>query len=352
MNLVAKEYVACRTNGTGVLILSEMAGAAKELGEAILVNPNHQGEVASAIEQAMKMPKAEQIRRNRLMQARLRNYDVFRWTNGFLKSLEEIKSLQQSMETRYLGAAIRDEAAGAYRGGSLRLILLDYDGTLVPFASHPMLASPDAPLLEILTGLASDPRTHGYIISGRDRAVLEEWFDDTGIGLIAEHGAWIREPGGEWTPLKPMHSAWKARLFPILQMYADRLPESFLEEKEFSIAWHYRRADPEQGRQRAKELIDDIVAFTANFDVQVLEGKKVVEIRNAGVNKGSAGNFLEEKFKPEFTMAFGDDLTDEDLFRNLSESAMTVKVGGGSSFARYYLGDHLEVRNTLRAMLG
>ena len=350
MNLVAKEYLACRTAGTGVLILSEMAGAAKELGEAILVNPNHQGEISRAIAEALQMPKGEQIRRNRLMQARLRKYDVFHWTSSFLQAMDDVQALQRDMETVFLGPDLKEKFAREFHASHLRLVLLDYDGTLVPFASHPLQARPDPPLLHLLSKLSADPRTHAYIISGRDRAILDEWFESTGIGLIAEHGAWLKEPGGEWAPLKPMHSAWKTRLLPMLRMYADRLPESFLEEKEYSIAWHYRKADPEQGRQRAKELIDDIVSFTANFDIQVLEGKRVVEIRNAGVNKGAAGVHLEAMLKPDFLLAMGDDLTDEDLFRQLPRETLTVKVGLESSFARYHLGEHLEARSLLEAL--
>src|SRR5207253_8337283 len=75
----------------------------------------------------------------------------------------------------------------------------------------------------------------------------------------------------------------------VLEMFTDRLPGSFVEEKEFSYAWHYRAADPEQGPIRAKELLDDLVDFTASIDVQVLQGSKVIEVKSAGVNKGTAG---------------------------------------------------------------
>ena len=108
------------------------------------------------------------------------------------------------------------------------------------------------------------------------------------ISLIAEHGVWLRNKNSDWRMLKAMTADWKERVRPILQLYVDRLPGALLEEKEFSLAWHYRRADPEQASLRAKELLDDLAGYTRNIDVQVFEGNKVIEVRNSGVNKGTA----------------------------------------------------------------
>ncbi len=176
-----------------------------------------------------------------------------------------------------------------YRSASRRALLLDYDGTLVSFASEPKLAPPDAELIETLTALGSDPANQVTIISGRPRRTLEEWFGKLPISLVAEHGVWLRNKNSDWRMLKTMTADWKDRVRPIFQLYVDRLPGALLEEKEFSLAWHYRRADPEQASQRAKELIDDLAGYTRNIDVQVFEGNKVIEIRNSGVNKGTAG---------------------------------------------------------------
>ena len=177
------------------------------------------------------------------------------------------------------------------------------------------------------------------------------------MGLIAEHGAWIREPGSTgsgprsaaseaagWELIKPLSHSWKAQLLPRLRLYADRVPGSFVEEKEFSLAWHYRKADPELGAYRAKELIDDLVQFTANFDVQILEGKKVVEIRNSGVNKGMAALHCQKLYRPEFFLAIGDDQTDEDLFKAMPDDSYTIRVGLSISYADYCLQNYQEVQ--------
>ena len=150
--------------------------------------------------------------------------------------------------------------------------------------------------------------------------------------------------------LKAMTADWKERVRPILQLYVDRLPGALLEEKEFSLAWHYRRADPEQASQRAKELVDDLAGYTRNIDVQVFEGNKVIEIRNAGVNKGSAAMEWLTNYSPDFILGIGDDWTDEDLFRALPPAAFSVRVGVANTGARYYLGNPAAVRRMLREL--
>jgi len=348
MNLVAKEYLASKPDGDGVLILSEMAGAARELGEALQINPNHKDEIAEALEQALALSTEEQVRATRFMQDRLRRYDAQRWADNFLSTLKRVKERQGALETRHLARDARHQVIRQFKQAKRRLILLDYDGTLVPFAPEPHLATPDPALLDTIRSLAADPGSELYLISGRDRHVLEKWFGDISLGLIAEHGAWIRNVDQEWELLKPLAHSWKEQLRPLLCSYVDRVPGSLLEEKEYSLAWHYRRADPELGASRAKELVDDMVSYTANFDVQVLEGKKVVEVRNSGVNKGVAAMHCVARREPDLILAAGDDQTDEDLFRTLPEQAVTVRVGAVPSRAAFHVADHREMRRLLR----
>ena len=138
---------------------------------------------------------------------------------------------------------------------------------------------------------------------------------------------------------------------PILQLYVDRLPGALLEEKEFSLAWHYRRADPEQAPVRAKELLDDLADYTRNIDVQVLEGKKVIEVRNGGVHKGAAAMEWLVDPVPDFILGAGDDWTDEDLFRALPSRACSVRVGVDMTAAKFFLKNHGAVRRVLRELI-
>lgn len=335
MNLIAKEYLAARTDGTGVLILSELAGAARELGEAIQVNPNNRQEIADALRAALEMPVEEQIRRNGPMRARLERNDVNRWADQFLEVLAEHRKRQKMLNARVLSPSQRERIVREFAAAKRRLVLLDYDGTLVPFAAVPHQARPGRDVLAPLERLGNQTGTEAVLISGRDKSTVERWFGAVPVHLVAEHGIWIRPRGDAWSLLKPLTAEWTGKLLPLLERAVDRVPDSMVEEKGFSIAWHYRGADPELGELRAKELVDDLVDFTANYDVQVLHGNKVVEVRPSGVNKGTAALVWLGKGPWDFILAAGDDTTDEDLFRVLPAGAHSLRVGIAASRARF-----------------
>jgi trehalose 6-phosphate synthase/phosphatase len=351
MNLIAKEFIATKTDGKGVLILSEMAGASKEAREAIIINPNDIEEIAEALKDALDMPEELQVRCNRTIQARLRRHDVIHWADDFLRALESLKEEQKKMDARMLGPSSKERIFRDFRESKKKLLLLDYDGTLVPIVNHPKNAMPTEELKILLKLLAQQPGMESVLISGRDRNVLQNWFGGLGVNLVAEHGVWVREKNEDWKMLKPLNNEWKPKILPLLEMYTDRLPGSFIEEKEFSIAWHYRMADPERASIIAKELVDDLVNFTANIDVQVLQGNKVVEARNAGLNKGDAGLYWTTKDEYDFILAAGDDLTDEDLFKALPEAAYTIKVGNTQSYAKFNLYNHTELIKLLQELI-
>ena len=353
MNLVAKEYVATRRDRTGVLVLSEMAGAAKELPEAIIINPNNREEVAGALKMALEMDREEQVRRNTIMQNRLRRHDVTSWASDFLIELLSAKDVDDPSPVKSFSVSTRAKLIQHYRRSTRRLLVLDYDGTLVPFSTAPDLAKPSQALLRILSSLAADRKNDVVLATGRDRATLDRWFDGIGLGFAAEHGVWIKQSDGAWTLLKPLEVDWKERISPILETYADRLPGAFVEEKEFSLAWHYRAADVEQGRAVARELTDYLAAFTANIDVQVLRGSKVIEIRNPGINKGCAVQLWLSRNNFDFILAIGDDSTDEDTFSILPPHAYSFRLGGTSrTHARYSLCDPSEVGQLLDELAG
>jgi len=350
MNLIAKEYVASRNDGTGVLILSEMAGAAKELGEAIIINPNDRQEIGQALKAALEMPVDEQKKRMQAMRNRLRRYDVIKWGNEFIGELSNLKAQQRRFEARLLGHQL-ESLLQDYKTARRRLLLFDYDGTLVPFNHAPQAAEPSNELIETLRLLSSDPGNELVIISGRDRKILDKWFGSLGVGLVAEHGVWLKRKNEGWMMIAPLTNNWKSKLLPLMEMYVDRLPGSFIEEKEFSIAWHYRPCDPELASLRAKELVDYLVDFTSNINLQVLHGNKVVEVRCSGVNKGTAALAWLKNDKFDFILAIGDDWTDEDMFKVLPEKAYSIRVGISSTYARFNLYSYRDVIKLLK-MLG
>ena len=349
MNLVAKEYIAA-SHDHGVLILSELAGAAIEMGEAILVNPLDTAETADAINQALTMPPLEQKRRLSVMRKRLHDYDVLAWVNDFLGQLAEVKAQQRQEHSKFLSPGTRKNIVGSYRKANHRSLLLDYDGTLVPFARNPREAIPDAELLALLTKLGTSENTSLTIISGRDAETLEEWFGDIPVNLVAEHGATIRRVGKSWTSARTIDQSWKPILRPTLEMFVKRCPRSFIEEKNHTLAWHYRNVDPELGFTRSRELLDSLYHLVRNGQLQVIDGNKVIEIRMAGIDKGVAARRIIERTESDFILVVGDDKTDEDMFKALAGQSTTIKVGSGHSAAQYSLSHHSEVLNLLREL--
>src|SRR5690606_16566167 len=176
MNRVCKEYVASRTNNDGVLILSEMAGAAKELADAEIVNPNNIGEIYRAVIDALNMPEEEQQRRMKAMRDIVKKFNVKHWVKIYMDRLKEVKQMQDSMQTKYVGAAIKEQIENRYTDSSKRVIFLDYDGTLVGFNVNIDMAYPDEELLQIVRSLTADPHNQVVIISGRNYETLEKWF--------------------------------------------------------------------------------------------------------------------------------------------------------------------------------
>ncbi|MFN0292673.1 bifunctional alpha,alpha-trehalose-phosphate synthase (UDP-forming)/trehalose-phosphatase [Pedobacter helvus] len=351
MNLVSKEYVASRRDDTGVLILSEMAGASKELNDAIIVNPNNIGDIMNAIVEALTMPVEEQKRRMQLMRALVSKFNVKRWVSNFLSRMDDTKLLQHSLKTKHAVNKVRQGIISRYTATQNRIIFLDYDGTLVGFKGNIDDASPDEELITLLKNLIKDPHNKVVIISGRKHETLQRWFGDLNLGIIAEHGAWQKKPDEEWHSLPMLNDLWKTEITSILDTYTDRTPGSFIEEKSFSLVWHYRKSESGLGELRANEIINNLRVLAADKGLQIMPGNKIVEFRNMEVNKGKAAlNWMHET-DYDFILAMGDDHTDEDIFKAMPNNGITIKVGSEVSEAKFYLNDHEEVRELLQSIL-
>ncbi|MCF8253196.1 MAG: bifunctional alpha,alpha-trehalose-phosphate synthase (UDP-forming)/trehalose-phosphatase [Bacteroidia bacterium] len=351
MNLVAKEYIASRANQDGVIILSEMAGVAKEMGEAIIINPNNEEEIADAIFTAANMPIEEQKTRISQLQKRLKRYDLFKWTSEFLKSIEKVKLLQQDFYAKKITAQLEDEIKKQFTNAAHSVLFLDYDGTLSSFKNNPSMAYPDEELKELVFGLTQTPNTTIVIISGRDKETLGDWFSNFKVNIIAEHGVWIREIGGDWEMPVFASKTWMDSIRPLLESFVDNTPGTFIEEKNFSLVWHFRKAEPEQGEGRALALKEELLNLIGNQNIEIMEGNKVIEVKNGGINKGFAANRFLLAHPADFIMAIGDDWTDEFMFKELPQTAITIKVGVKRTNANFKLESVASVRAFLRNLI-
>ncbi|MCF8219598.1 MAG: bifunctional alpha,alpha-trehalose-phosphate synthase (UDP-forming)/trehalose-phosphatase [Bacteroidales bacterium] len=337
MNLIAKEYMACRINHKGVLILSEMAGAVKELGESIVVNPNDIPSIANAIDEAIHMPEDLQVKSNKIMMERLKRYNVEHWAQDFMDSWFEIKQLQEDQKTYKIHPLNIESINRQYIKSNKRLLILDYDGTLVPFKKEPQNAIITQETKKLLENINDQENTDVFIFSERDRGFLNEVFSDTNLGLIAEHGVCLRYPGGKWEQMFHFDDEWKPEIRDIFQLYTDRTPGSFIEEKSSSLAWHYRKADPDLGNKRAWELNDSLRDLLSNQNIEVNEGKKVLEVKQSVVNKGLTAEMLMQQKDYDFILAMGDDWSDENTFQTIEDHGISVKIGLEQTQAHYFI---------------
>ncbi|RYL93276.1 bifunctional alpha,alpha-trehalose-phosphate synthase (UDP-forming)/trehalose-phosphatase [Sporolactobacillus sp. THM19-2] len=347
MNLVAKEYTASRTDLQGMLVISETAGAARELGEAVIVNPYDYNAVAAGIKTAMEMPAEEKASRNKIMQERLKRYNIHFWVRTFLGTLKQVTSQPDIIAAKNLDQD-HSLVVNAYRQAKKRVLFLDYDGTLVGFAQTPELAKPDAELRELLRTLAEDPKNTIVINSGRDKSSLEQWFPESNLHLVSAHGLWVRHPNQKWKMTVPLQNEWKKAIRPILQMNADRMPGSFIEEKEYSLAWHYRLCEPDAIDLWLPTIKANLMNLTSSLNLRILQGKKVLEIKDNRVSKGSVTPLFLRGKHYDFVFGVGDDQTDEDLFASLPKNAFSVKVGIDETRAAYRLKSWHAVRALLR----
>lgn len=348
MNLVAKEYIATRTDKTGVLILSEMAGSANEMNESLLINPNNFEQIADAIHQAINMPIEEQKERNDILQKRLARYNVEKWANDFMTSLKNQKEKSHAFVSKKLSTHLMNSIFKEYKQSKKRLLFIDYDGTLANFHNDPQKASPDEELYLLLDEISAQENTDMFLISGRDKETFTKWFLHKKYSMIVEHGVWISKNGTEFSMLENVKKDWMEKILPVLESFVDRTPGSFIEEKNYSLAWHYRKTDPDFGQKRASELNTVLTSLIANDDLSVLNGNKVMEIKSSNVNKGRAAMRVVSEADYDFIFAIGDDWTDEFMFQELPESAVTVKVGHQKTQAKYYVDGTKEVRKLLK----
>lgn len=376
MNLVAKEFLAAQeTNPHGILILSEMAGVAEELSEAVMVNPYDREGFAAALDRALTMDRAEAQKASRAMRERIIEHDVFTWAENFLSELAK------SAEWNELSSGpFGSEEAGMLKASFIksrqRWLFLDYDGTLIPFYDKPenraggLFQKFFGVLSERITGAENQFRLHSelrrslkritkikntrvVICSGRSRQYLESIFQGLGLDIIAEHGAWIRRRGTGWLSTASMPGRWKDQIRRIMETFVRTTAGSLIEEKDSSLVWHYRGVEPDIAAKKLEELRETILNATANSSLGMLEGHFVLEVRDLSMNKGKAAlSFIQES--PEaFILAAGDDLTDEDLFSAMPEGAFTFKVGHSTAtHARFTLDDYKDVRGILAWIAG
>jgi trehalose 6-phosphate synthase/phosphatase len=350
MNLVAKEYIASLRDAKGVLILSEFTGAAKELSESIIINPNSIDVIADAIKDALSMTEEEQYRRNKAMQERLKRYTVSYWADDFVERLMSVyQESVTSSHSKKITSDIEEKLSKHFRQAKRKIVILNYDGVLIPLAKDHIGTTLSSELLDSLETISGDGDTDVFVSSGRSKEYLLKNLGGLPLNLFAEHCSWYKgKSDTDWTLLKPVIPEWKEDILPILQTFTDRLPGAAIEEKELSITWHYKKADIEQASHTAKELADNLMAIIQNMNIHLIHGNRAIELYQSGIDITEIAMNLLNTQNFDFILAIGNDWSDEFLFQTLPDSAYTFKVGRIYTEAKYMLKNQSEALKLLK----
>lgn len=322
------EFLACGENKQ--VVTSKFATFSKDM---IRVNPKDYMEISSVIERLLTSTAEEQVHNT--------NSTPEEWSGAFIEKLQSLKIKKSKTSKKLIGLVER------YKESSNRLICLDYDGTLTKLVKDPLKAKPDQELLALLDKLASDPKNDVYIITGRSKDIIDSWITHPKIKISAEHGHFIKDK----TWLETICTVtWKKSAREIIQFFVERTPNSFLEEKETALCFHYRACDEKIAKVQSKALKS---ALCKVFDERVIEGSCIIEIKGKDSHKGQVLRMIvdEKKDKHDFILIAGDDTTDEDMFReNFGDKMNSVIVGDRQSMAKYRVKDVQEMRELLKKM--
>lgn len=347
MNLAAKEFVAS-THKNSVLILSETAGASQELHDALIVDPRRPETVVAALYDSLTMKRPELRGRLRRMKQHLKVHTVHAWAKDFVGTLNKPLAMPQSPVG--VNRLEPETVTKDYAAAKKRLLLLDYDGTLVPFHDNPAKVKPSKALLKTLDSLTRDPSTDVVIVSGRSIGDLMERFGKLPVNLIAEHGASSRRAGqSSWRTQGNASAKWQNALVPILERYAALTPSAHVEVKAYSLVWHYRSSPPYYAHKYLTIIKRTLRHFLKENGLVIQKGNKVLEIKDPTITKGTAVRpWLNERY--DFVLVAGDDMTDEDMFKEVPDASYSVKVGRGPTAARYRVTSCEDIQALLAAL--
>ncbi|KAL4570469.1 hypothetical protein LXL04_026124 [Taraxacum kok-saghyz] len=399
MNLIPYEYIISRQGNDkldvalganpsipkkSMLVVSEFIGCSPSLSGAIRVNPWNIDAVAEAMDSALIIAEPEKQMRHEKHYRYVSTHDVAYWARSFWQDLE--RSCRDHERRRCWGIGFGlgfrvvaldpdfrklsvEHIVSAYKRTKKRAILLDYDGTMT--VQNSISTSPSPEVSGMLNSLCKDPKNVVFIVSGKDRATLTEWFSSCeNLGVAAEHGYFLREnKDADWeTCIAVPDFYWKQIAEPVMKLYTETTDGSTIETKESGLVWNYQYADPDFGSCQAKELLDHLESVLSNEPVTVKSGQNIVEVKPQGINKGLVADRLLTTMKqrgmlPDFVLCIGDDRSDEDMFEAITRAVagpslspvaevFACTVGRKPSKARYFLEDPIEILRMLQGLAG
>lgn len=350
MNLVSQEYIVCQTKKKGVLILSEFTGAAQSLSGAVMINPWNTEELADSIHTSLTLSEEDKEEKHQMLFNYVNRHTAAYWGLGFVRDL--YKCSHQADKIVSVPKLNIEEVKEAYVKSKKRLLVFAYDGTLIPYSAIPSLCRPSEDLLDSFTTLCDDPDNEVYILSGRDKKTLTDWFAGVNIGLSAEYGCFFKYPMSEqWEQVVPsMDLSWKETIRPLFKYFTIRTPGSFFEEKEMLFTWHYRNADPVFGGIQARELH----LHLDNLPLDCIVGDKTLGVRSYNINPTTSMRKVILDLIPkglDFILLVGDTHIHPTELPELEGCKIfTTSVGKKNSKDSFHLNDSTEAISLVKSL--
>lgn len=219
------------------------------------------------------------------------------------------------------------EIFARYRDATRRLIIIEYDGALLPYDLHPGLTQPTAEVQNILKDLSADPRNLVMLLSGRDMEHLDKHWRSSQLILVAENGAYYRVPGGTWQSLFAADNYWIERVANALESLSFLYKDTFVERKEHSVVWHHRAMKAPMADAEIRQILSAVNALNNQGHFTVRHDEFALELSTAGIDPGSfiarwiGGQYF------DFTMAIGTSRIEQSVFGLFSREACSVRVG-------------------------
>ena len=229
-----------------------------------------------------------------------------------------------------------------YNSSKFRLFFLDYEETLQSFIENDSANMntdddeyimkkhiPSEKLINILKSLCKNPKNYVYIITGKPKKFLTEWFKDVeNLGFGGEYGFYYKEAHDKKNEVKTLISikdwSWKQNAFSIIRQFEAKTEGSRTKVRDSSISWNFGNSDQYSGYIQASDLSIHLSYLFANSPhIEVVTGKDYVEVKPKDLNKGYFISYILKKYinegnKPDYIFACGDDVSDEEMFKYLN----------------------------------
>lgn len=317
MNLTSHEYVACQKGNYSPLIISEFAGTYGSFGSSVMrVNPWDYREVATALYESLTMSEEEKETRWNELYTYIRTNSAQFFVESFVNELLLKYTENQKRKAQILPRLKLDTLSSVWTSSLKRLLFIGLDRDKILSNNQDMKT-----VKNLIFELLKDPINHIYLLSDASKDEMKKFVSKsnlTMLSMIAEDGCFIKKyDQDDWELTTSTDTAWKKHILKILEFYTDRMVGSYIEQRNYSVIWHYENSNYESYSWQISEFKNHIQSvFSSNYPIRVLQKQKSIVITPRNINKGSIVRKIMERefYDADLVFCVGDDESDESMF--------------------------------------